>query len=322
MTGISRRKQGSGFRYFDKDKEVTDKAELARIEAMVIPPAWNDVVIARSPRAKVLAAGRDAAGKLQAIYNPTFRARQEKLKFDRILRFALALPGLRRQLKKDLARKRLVKEKVLACIVTLIDQAYFRVGNETYAQENGSYGITTLRSKHMEVHGDKVTFDFIGKSGKQHIKEITDHQIASIVKKLDELPGYEIFRYQDNKGHMHDIDSGDVNEYIREHMGEEFSAKDFRTWGGTLVATTALIESERPHHKKQREKLVAEVVKQVADKLGNTPAVARSSYIDPRVISAYVERTDIVRVKRAMERMRPKRYMSRAEQCVVKLLDR
>lgn len=321
-TAIIRQKSGKGFRYVSKKGEVKDKQTLEYIESLVIPPAWKDVQIAASPRAKVLATGRDEAGRLQSIYNPSFRARQEKLKFDRILRFAIALPKLRRQLQKDLARKRLVKEKVLACIVQLIDEAYFRVGNETYAQENGSYGITTLRSKHTEVQGDTVTFDFVGKSGKQHVKQITNRQIARIVKQLDELPGYEVFRYQDTKGHMHDIRSGDVNEYIRQHMGEEFSAKDFRTWGGTLVATTELIASERHATKKEREKLVSEVVKRVAERLGNTPAVARSSYIDPRVIAAYVDKSDVERLKKTMANMRPKKYMSREEQCVLKLLDR
>lgn len=318
---ITRQKKGSAFAYYDGDALLTNKVLIGRIEALAIPPAWTDVMIARSPRAKVLASGHDDAGRQQAVYNPVFRARQEKLKFDRILRFAEALPSLRRQVQKDLARRRLVKEKVLACVLKLIDEDYFRVGNERYADENNHYGITTMRSKHLDIDGNTVTFDFVGKSGKAHIKQITDHQIAGILKQLDELPGYEIFRYQDEKGQMHDIDSSDVNEYIKTHMGEEFSAKDFRTWGGTLLATSELLASEQVRGEKERQKLIANVVKNVANRLGNTPAVARSSYIDPRVINAYVHPSQLNRVRKAMTKMRPRRFMSRDEQCVLRILN-
>lgn len=318
---ISRIKKGRRFVYTSADGMVADRKTLSYIESLAIPPAWDAVLIARSPNAKVLAMGQDAAGRAQSIYSPKFRARQEKLKFDRILRFALALPKLRAQLKRDLARRRLVKEKVVATIVTLIDTAYFRVGNEKYASENQSYGITTLRSKHTEVSGDTVTFEYIGKSGKQQFKEITNPQIARIVKRLDELPGYEVFRYQQENGAMHDISSADVNDYIKQYMGEEFSAKDFRTWGGTLLATAELLEIERSSHKYDRTQAVTKVVSNVAKKLGNTPAVARSSYIDPRVLSAYVDSTSINKVKNAMTRMKPKRYLGRDEQAVLRLLE-
>lgn len=318
---ISRIKKGRKFVYIGKDGEVRNKKTLAYIDSLAIPPAWDAVTISGSPNAKVLATGQDAAGRSQSIYNPKFRARQEKLKFDRILRFADALPRLRRQVASDLARKRLVKEKVLACVIKLIDEAYFRVGNEKYAKENQSYGITTLRSKHTDVHGNTVTFDFIGKSGKQHIKSITDKQVARIVKQLDELPGYEIFRYIDTDGKLHDVDSGDVNEYIKANMGEEFSAKDFRTWGGTLLATSELLACERFRHRADRQRQVVEVVRNVAERLGNTPAVARGSYIDPRVLEAYTESTRLEKVKVAMEKMRPKKYMSRDEQAVLRLLE-
>jgi DNA topoisomerase-1 len=317
---ITRKNRGNGFLYEQSKAELKNKALLSWIESLAIPPAWKDVKISRSTRAKVYAQGYDQAGRRQAIYNPSFRAKQERLKFDRILRFAEVLPKLRRQVAHDLSKQRLTKEKVLACIVRLIDTAYFRVGNERYVEENQSYGITTLRHKHLDISGDTVTFEFMGKSGKQHIKQITDKQIARIVKKLDELPGYEIFRYKDDHGTVHDIDSKDVNEYIKNYMGEEFSAKDFRTWGGTLLATTELLASDYFDDKKQREKLVATIVKNVAKRLGNTPAIARSSYIDPRVIAAYVESSDISRIKKVMDKMHPRKYMSRDEQCVLKLL--
>jgi DNA topoisomerase-1 len=244
------------------------------------------------------------------------------LKFDRTLRFAEALPKLRRQIKKDLSRKQLSKEKTIACIVKLIDEAYFRVGNERYARENHSYGITTLRSKHLDITGDTVTLEFMGKSGQEHVKQITDKQIARIIKQLDEMPGYEIFRYKDQHGNMHNIDSEEVNDYIKTYMGEEFSAKDFRTWGGTLLATTELLACDYYDDKKERQKMVSGIVKNVAKRLGNTPTIARSSYIDPRVIASYVESKDISRVKKTMKNMRPRSYLSRDEQCVLQLLSK
>jgi DNA topoisomerase-1 len=318
---ITRRKEGSAFVYYDAAGVISNTKLVERITALAIPPAWKDVEISRSPGAKVLATGYDDAGRKQAIYNPTFRARQEKLKFDRTLRFAEALPKLRRQVAKDLNRRRLDKAKVLACIVKLIDEAYFRVGNERYAKENHSYGITTLRSKHLDVDKDTVTFDFMGKSGQEHIKQITDRQIAHIMKKLDEQPGYELFRYQDGRGNMHDVDSSDVNEYIKTYMGEEFSAKDFRTWGGTLLATTELLACDDVDEPKKRQKMVAGIIKHVAKRLGNTPAIARSSYIDPRVIEAYMTTSRVTDIRLAMQKMYPRKYMSRDEQCVLRLLN-
>lgn len=317
---ISRRRVGKKFVYFNYANEITDKATIQRINSLAIPPAWKEVRIAASPNAKILAKGVDDSGRKQAIYNPKFRAKQEQQKFDRILRFAQALPGLRAQISEDLARRKLDKEKVLACIVKLIDEAYFRVGNEQYARDNQSYGITTLRSKHTDVTNTTVTFDFVGKSGKRHIKEISNAQIARIIKKLDELPGHEIFRYQGDDGKMYDLHSNDVNAYIKEHMGEEFTAKDFRTWGGTLLATTELLAAEKTRKKVDREKIVVQTVKNVAERLGNTPAVTRGSYIDPRVITAFVKSSKLYEVREAMKQMKPQKYLSRDEQCVLKLL--
>ena len=200
---------------------------------------------------------------------------------------------------KDLAHRRLDKAKVLACVVRLIDEAYFRVGNDRYAKANHSYGITTLRSKHATITSTQVTFDFVGKSGKEHVKTIKDGTIARILKQLDELPGYELFRYKDEKGTMHDIHPADVNAYIKTYMGEEFTAKDFRTWGGTLLATSALLQDdlESSASATARKKAVTAVVKRVAKRLGNTPAIARSSYFDPRVIVAYEDGKSLAKVK-------------------------
>ena len=286
---ITRRKVGKTYRYYDGDAAITDPTAIERINSLVIPPAWKKVKIAKAKSAKIQARGYDAAGRLQSIYNPKFRLKQESLKFDRILRFAEQLPALRKQVDADLARKRLNKDKVLACIVRLIDETYFRVGNEKYAREHQSYGITTLRSKHIETTTTTISFDFVGKSGKQQVKRLTDPQLARIVKKLDELPGQEVFRYQNKDRSMHDIHAADVNEYIKRCMGEEFTAKDFRTWGGTLVATTELLkeEIESKLTESAQKKVITRIVKQVARNLGNTPAIARSSYIDPRVFTAY-----------------------------------
>lgn len=324
MTSITRRKAGKNYHYFLGETRITDEVEIERINKLAIPPAWRDVQIARSKSAKIQAKGYDAAGRQQSIYHPTFRLRQEKQKFDRILRFAQQLPKLRRQLEKDLARKRLGKEKVLACIVKLIDEAYFRVGNERYAKEHGHYGVTTLRSKHADITTTTVTFDFVGKSGQEHVKRIEDRQIARIIKQLDELPGHEIFRYQDNDGTMHDLRAADVNAYIKEHMGDEFTAKDFRTWGGTLLATSAIVKDnlEPGASKTARKKAVTAIVKSVAKKLGNTPAIAKASYIDPRVIVAYEDEVELPKLRKAMKSMRPKKYMSVDEQCVLRLLQR
>jgi len=317
---ITRYKKGSGFAYKNKAGDITDDSTIEYIQSLVIPPAWSDVTIDPSPKARVRAKGFDQAGRQQAIYNPNFRKKQEKKKFDRTLQFAKNLPKLRKQLEKDLRRKKLGKEKVLATIVTLIDQAYFRVGNEKYARANKSYGITTLRSKHTTVKGKSVTFDFIGKSGQQHIKTVTDSHIAGIIKQLDELPGHEIFRYQADDGSMHDLHSTDVNNYIKSAMGSEFSAKDFRTWGGTLVATTLLIGAERSPDEQIRNKTITEVVKQTAEKLGNTPTIARGSYIDPRVIKAYHNTSGIAAVKDSLDKIRPRKYMSRDEARLLHLL--
>lgn len=324
MRYLTRRKIGKKYCYFDGETEITDKKDIARIDKLAIPPAWRHVQIAKGKSAKIQAKGVDSSGRMQSIYHPTYRIRQEKLKFDRILRFAKQLPALRRQLDKDVARKRLNKEKVLATIIKLIDMEYFRVGNEQYAREHQTYGITTMRSKHADIHTNTVTFNFVGKSGKEHVKSIDDPQLARIIKQLDEKPGYEIFRYEDKDGHMHDLHASDVNAYIKRYMGEEFTAKDFRTWGGTLLATSALLKEviEESPSKTATKKIVAATVKSVAKKLGNTPAIARASYIDPRVIVAFENGVTLPKVRATMANMRPRKYLSVDEQCVLEVLQK
>ena len=324
---ITRQKRGKLFNYYRGETRITDEDEIERINKLAIPPAWKNVEIAVSKKAKIQAKGYDAAGRLQAKYHPDFRLKQEKLKFDRILRFADNLPKLRRQIEKDLKRKRLGKDKVLACIVKLIDDSYFRVGSDQYARDHNTYGVTTLRSKHAEFSGSKnnlntVTFDFVGKSGQEHVKTIEDKELVSIIKQLDEKPGYEIFRYEDSRGIMHDLHSGDVNAYIKQHMGDEFTAKDFRTWGGTLLATSAAIKDELDDTASEtaKKKAITSMIKSVAERLGNTPAIAKSSYVDPRVIAAYEDGITLPKLRQTMASMTPKKYLSVDEQCVLRLL--
>jgi DNA topoisomerase-1 len=319
---ISRRRDGKKFEYFFGDVQIRDRHEVAYFKSLRIPPAWKDVRIARGHNARILVTGIDKAGRLQYIYHPKFRAHQEKEKFERILRFAEALPKMRRTTAEHLAHPRLDKEKVLACIVRLMDQAYFRVGNEIYAREHQSYGLTTLRSKHVDIKGDTIVFDFIGKSGQKQLKEVTDKKLARIVKRLDELPGYEIFKYYGEDGELHDIHSDDVNDYIKNIMGEEFSAKDFRTWGATVMASALLASDERPDNVRERKKQVTACVRDVAGKLGNTPAITRSSYIDPRIISTYLSSNSLARVKKAVARLERKAYLSSDEHCLLHVLQR
>lgn len=318
---IERIKKGSQFKYLYQGKPI-DNALVARISSLAIPPAWTDVRIAKGPRAKVQATGYDANGKKQYIYSQSHTAKQEAAKFDRITTFAEQLPSLRRQIQKDLKRWRFDKRKVTAAAVSLMDQEYFRVGNHSYARSNKHYGLTTLRSKHLSVKNGKVIFDFVGKSGQEHHKEIDDEQITRIIKKLDDMPGYQIFRYYDKSGTLHNLTSADVNDYIKHYMGQDYSAKDFRTWGGTLLAAVELARETRADTKTARKKAMADCVKRVAKKLGNTPAIAKSSYIDPRIFQAYEATDGIMEVYNTVKNMRPPKYISHDEALALKVLSR
>jgi DNA topoisomerase-1 len=320
VSSISRKKHGTGFSFYRGDEHIDDKDDIAYFRSLHIPPAWHDVEISALRDDKVLATGYDQAGRRQAIYHPDFRASQDQAKFERILRFGKALPAMRRRVERDLTRRSLPKEKVLACIVRLMDEAYFRVGNQQYAKDNGHYGITTLRSKHADITSTTVTFDFIGKSGQKNHKRIKDRQIARIIKQLDDLPGYEIFEYLDDDGQVRKVSSQDVNNYIKQYMGDEYSAKDFRTWGGTLLATAELTAAERTSNQHERKKIVTACVKNVARRLGNTPAVTRSSYIDPRVLTAFDQSDDLSRLRRTIEKITPRKYLKPEEQGVLRLL--
>ncbi len=319
-TYITRLKRGKGFGYQHNGAMVSSLAELDRIASLAIPPAWQEVKISTHPNSKIQAEGRDNKGRKQYIYHPSHREKQEKAKFDRITSFAGKLPGLRKRVKKDLARKRFDRRKVCAAAVSLMDETYFRIGNEQYAKENGHFGLTTLRSKHINVKGSTITFDFVGKSGQQQHKEVSDQQISRVIRKLDEMPGYELFRYFDSDGETHNLTSTDVNAYIKEIMGNEYTAKDFRTWGGTLMATIELAKLARPETKSERKKAMTAAVKRVAKKLGNTPAIARSSYIDPRILEMFESSDGIGEVYGTIKDMKKSAHLNSDEQCAIKLL--
>ena len=287
-----RKKTGKGFRYFDEhNKVITDAGLKEWFKSLVIPPAWKKVEINTSSRAKIWATGYDAKERKQYVYNTRFRKSRDDQKFDRIIRFAGRLEHMRRVTGQHLRKRKLSREKVLAVMVRLLETAFFRPGNDCYSKENESYGLTTLRSRHLEIDGSEMIFSYRGKSGQEQEKHITDARLTTIVKEIDELPGYEIFKFIDEDGNIHDVKSGDLNEYIRSVMGEAFSAKDFRTWAGTVIAAITLDEMGAVREKDQRKlkKNIRNAVIAVSEKLGNTPAIARSSYIDTRIIDNYIQ---------------------------------
>ena len=301
-------------------RKVTSAREIERLNALAIPPAWTEVEIARSPSAKVLARGRDAAGRTQTIYHPAYRRRRDREKFDRVTRFAEALPALRARVDRDLRRRSLSRDRVVAGVVRLIDRQFFRVGNVEYAKSTGSFGATTVRREHVRVTSETVLFDFVGKSGKRHRRRVRDPRVARLVARLMELPGPEVFRFFDEDGIVHRLDSRHVNAYVKRHMGEEFSAKDFRTWGGTLLAASLLFEADPAELADAKAAAAARraAVREVAERLGNTAAVAQSSYIDPRVLGAFENPAAVERVRSA--RIRPRRYFGVEEQRTLRLL--
>lgn len=287
-----RYKKGTGFTYQDEQGKTVKNEDLRDwFESLVIPPAWTEVEISEDKSADLLATGRDEKDRKQYIYHPDYIARKEAKKFDRIVEFADQLEHMRRVTGQHLRSKKNNRNRVMAIMVRLLESAFFRPGNEYYASENDSYGLTTLRSKHLNIEDNKLIFSYQGKSGKAQEREITDEKLTNIIKELNDIPGYEIFKYYDKEGQKVNVESEDLNDYIREHMGEKFSAKDFRTWSGTMIAAIALNElgAVDKDDQEQLDKNIQKAVVHVSEKLGNTPAVAKSSYIDPRIIDEYME---------------------------------
>ena len=286
--GIRRRRAGSGFQYFGTDdKAVRDKETLRRIGELVLPPAWTSVWISPSANSHIQAVGRDARGRKQYRYHPKYRHVRDLIKFDRMRDFGRALPKIRRIVSRDLARKGLPKRKVLAAVVKLLETTYIRVGNEEYADENNSFGLTTLRNQHVQILGDKLKFRFKGKSHQQHDITVEDRRLAGILKKCKDIPGSSLFEYVDDDGQAQIVESGDVNDYLREISGGEFTAKDFRTWGGTCMAASFLLTKCLDQSDKETKAVLVEVVKDVAGKLGNKPATCKKYYIHPDIMACY-----------------------------------
>jgi len=288
--GIRRKQMRGKFAYIGtNDAPVTDEAVLARITALVIPPAWTDVWICTAANGHIQATGRDARGRKQYRYHARWREVREESKFERTIEFAQALPAIREHTDRDLARHGLPREKVLAAVVQLLEVTLIRVGNEEYARTNKSFGLTTLRDRHVDVGASTVQFHFKGKSGKQHAITLRDRRLASVVQRCRDIPGQELFQYIDGDGERQSVDSADVNAYLREITGRDFTAKDFRTWAGTVLAAMALREFETFDSEAQAKRNVVRAIEDVAERLGNTPAVCRKSYVHPAILETYLE---------------------------------
>jgi DNA topoisomerase-1 len=286
MPGIRRRKRGKGFSYVDpKGAVVRDPRTLERIRKLAIPPAWTDVWICQAANGHLQATGRDARGRKQYRYHADWRNVRDETKFGRMIVFGEALPKIRERVEADLSLRGLPREKVVATVVRLLETTLIRVGNREYARQNGSFGLTTLRDGHVDIEGSRLRFEFRGKSGKDHSVEIQDRRVARIVKQCRDLPGQTLFQYLDENGERQKITSEDVNAYL----GEGFTAKDFRTWGGTVLALSALLEVGACESGKEASKAVVDTIKRVSENLGNRPAICRKYYVHPVVIETFVE---------------------------------
>jgi DNA topoisomerase-1 len=302
MPGIRREKSGHGFRYRYPTGDIVQELEvLNRIKSLVVPPAWTDVWICPDPAGHLQATGRDARGRKQHRYHPRWREIRDETKYGRMIAFAKALPKIRKRVLRDMARRGLSRNKVLAAVVRLLEVSLIRVGNEEYARENDSFGLTTMRDRHVDVNGSRLQFHFRGKSGKWHTVDILDRRLAKVVKRCQDLPGQELFQYVDDQGKRQDVKSGDVNDYLREISGQDFTAKDFRTWAGTVLGAMALREFEQFDSKAQAKKNIVQAIENVAERLGNTPAVCRKCYIHPDVIDSYLDGTLVRTLKRRAE---------------------
>jgi DNA topoisomerase I len=288
--GFRREPARDGFKYINTaGEEITDDKHLERINKLVIPPAWTDVWISPSANGHIQATGRDQKGRKQYLYHPRWRATRSLTKFGRMIAFGEKLPLIRARILKDLAGTALSKTKITAIVVNLLDQSLIRVGNKYYAKSNKSYGLTTLRDKHVQIEGSSIRFRFVGKKGVEHEIDIKDRRLAALVKKCKDIPGYDLFQYYDETGNRCPLESGDVNEYIQEISQADFTAKDFRTWGGTVLMVECLEQMLDQVPEVKKEKTVKEAYKQVAKSLGNTPAVCSKYYVHPHVVALFQE---------------------------------
>jgi len=300
--GYTRKPKGDDFEYFDTEGNlIEDEQRLLRIKRLAIPPAWTDVWVCPSANGHIQATGRDARRRKQYLYHERWREVRDENKFDRMIAFGKALPKIRRRVAKDFKLPGLPRNKVLATVVQLLERTFIRIGNEEYARDNKSFGLTTMKDRHVEVKGSKLRFRFRGKSGRDHEVDVTDRRMAKIVAKLQDLPGQDLFQYVDDEGKVRDITSQDVNEYLREITGEDFSAKDFRTLAGTVLTAVALNAQEKSENNKQAKANIKTAINAVAQILGNTPAICRKCYVHPAIFESYLSRQSIDGLKQLTE---------------------
>ena len=318
--GYTRKARNGEFEYLDtQGKRIRDEQRLLRIKRLAIPPAWTNVWICPSPTGHIQATGRDVRRRKQYRYHERWRELRDENKFDRLAAFAKALPKIRRRIAKDLKLRGLPREKVLATVVRLLERTFIRIGNEEYARENKSFGLTTIKNRHVSVRGPHLCFRFRGKSGRQHEVDMTDRRIAKIVSKCQDLPGQDLFQYVSDDGEPRNVTSQDVNDYLREITNENFSAKDFRTWAGTVLAAIALTAQSEFETKKQAKANLKTAICAVARLLANTPAVCRKCYVHPAILEAYLTRTQIAGLSQAIKA--PENINLRAvERAVLKFL--
>jgi DNA topoisomerase I len=323
--GIKRVRRGRGFSYFDeRGRPLRDPEAIDRIRALAVPPAWTDVWICSDPRGHLQATGIDAAGRKQYLYHERWRAHRDRAKFARMLGFGAALPDFRRKLARELQRQELTERRVIACTVRLLDVGMFRVGNPEYAADESGVGLATIRKEHVSLNGESIAFDYPAKGGARRLQVVHDPVSLAIVRRLKQRRGgpAELFAYRDN-GNWRPIRSDDINEFIKQQLGEEFSAKDFRTWNATVMAAVTLAaRSVAPRSKTARRRAINETTKEVAELLGNTPAVARRSYIDPRVFDRYQGGHTVAKMLRGVGELEvaDDRTRNRVEKAVLELL--
>jgi len=300
--GIRRKKSGKGFTYLGPDgKKVDDQSTLDRIRSLAIPPAYTDVWICPRANGHIQATGRDVKGRKQYRYHPAFREVRESTKYERMLEFARGLPAIRRTISEHMSQRGLPREKVLATVVHLLENTLIRVGNEDYAKQNKSYGLTTLRDPHVKVDGSELRFQFKGKSGKTWKLQVKDRRVAKIVKACQDLPGQDLFQYLDDEGERQSVTSSDVNAYLKEITGRDITAKDFRTWAGTVLAALALSEFEQFDSEAKAKRNIRAAIEQVAARLGNTPTICRKCYVHPEVFNCYLEGGLLLEIKKEIE---------------------
>ena len=319
--GYTRKLKGKHFVFSDtKGKVIHDEKEIARIRKLAIPPAYKDVWICPQANGHLQATGIDARGRKQYRYHPEWRAVKDASKFTHILQFGDILPQIRATTKKHMAQQGLGREKVLATVVSLLEKTMIRVGNDEYAKTNESYGLTTLRDEHVDVKGSVIRFKFKGKSGKEWNLKISDRRIAKIVRQCEEIEGQELFKYEDDTGVVHDVTSGDVNKYLQEITGETFTAKDFRTWSGTVLAAIALQEYQHYDSEAEAKKNVVAAIEHVAKTLGNTPTVCRKCYIHPEIVTAYMDGSLMKQITKDITATLKKKYDSLSDEEILVLV--